>query len=448
MVSAKQKPLDTKRFLLVAGQSFVDQYYHVYNVRLSQTRQALIRSAQFRWGEDIKNIPLEQLNASLGATEVVVIGTLFKSMSKQPSILRELEDALLTPNLEESKANYTSDEDSLILHETDESVPVVGDIDIQMHVTGIPIALFGHQLNGGAKFHVTDTCYAGPSLSVYKMPKANSYRDETIKGRLLIVSGLEFGFDSLLSGEKCTKVINALNNLRDYVSGETEFDDDCGDEKSIVKVIIAGNSVGSGYIKAKTEIIGASEANDNRSLGEVFNIFDRYVFTMAQSGADIDIMPGKNDPTSFLLPQQPFHPKILPKSGLLENVRPNTNPLLMKYKERIILGTSGDNVDAIRRCSRIEFSTTILKSTLEWGHIAPCAPDSLSCYPYKEQDPFLIDFTPDIYFAGNQPEYAVTTYSTDTKPKIQIISVPRFTEALSGVVINLSDLDTELVSFS
>lgn len=451
MVSAKRKVIDTKRFLHSTGQLLADQYYHIYNVRLACSREALIRTARFRWGEEVKNVPLEQLNASLGSIDVFVIGTLFKSMPRQPSILRELEGNEQCPN--DPNINFTSDDDSLVLHETDENVQVVGDIDVHSHVTGIPVALLGHQLNGGAKFHVTDICYAGPSLSVYRMPKDGERINgsATLKNeRLLIVSGFEFGFDSTMSKDESLKVIESLKKLRNLIHGKISHNTANGitNDYKVVRVIIAGNSIAAGYTKAKTEVIAASESKDIRSLNEVFRLFDKYLFDLAQSGAGITIMPGKNDPTSFLLPQQPFHPKILPQSGLLENVFPVTNPCLIEHGHYIILGTAGENIEAIRQHSKIEYSTTILKNTLEWGHIAPSAPDNLSCLPFKDRDPFIIDYVPDIYFAGNQHEYAVTTYSTETKPKIQLISVPSFVKSQSCVLVDLSNLECELVNFN
>lgn len=394
-------------------------------------------------------MPLEQLNASLGSTDVFVIGTLFKLMPKQPSILRELEDNERVPN--DPNVNFTSDVDSLVLHETDENVQVVGDIEVHLHVTGIPVALLGQQLNGGAKFHVSDICYAGPSLNVYREPTGGDNASHSLRSSnelMLIVSGFEFGFDSTTSKEESLKIIEALKKLRDLVHGKSGSADMNGfSNHKVVRMIIAGNSIGPGYTKAKTEIIGACESKDSRSIHEIFQLFDRYLFDLAQSGVEITVMPGKNDPTSFLLPQQPFHPKILTRSGRLSNVHPVTNPCLLDCHGLTILGTSGENIEAIRQHSRIEYSTTILKNSLEWGHIAPSAPDNLSCAPFKDKDPFMIDYVPDIYFAGNQPEFAVTTYSAESKSKIQLISVPSFVKARSCVLVDMSNLNCEVVNF-
>ena len=45
-----------------------------------------------------------------------------------------------------------------------------------------------------------------------------------------------------------------------------------------------------------------------------------------------------------------------------------------------ILGTSGQPVDDVKRYTDIEDSLDILERMLEWGHIAPTAPDTLSEY--------------------------------------------------------------------
>lgn len=427
--------LDCKRFHI--NSNFVEQFCHTYNSRLKNARVALIRNSRDRWGEELKNVPIEQLSAALGNTEVFVIGTLFKLMPKQPSILRELEDNERYPS--DPNVNFTSEEDTLVLHETDENVQVVGDIDVHMHVTGIPISLKGYQLDGGAKFHVLDVCYAGPNLSVYRMPPANGFHGKT-REVLLIVSGLEFGFDSKISEAESVPIINALRGLQDFARSGS-------DGLTVKKIIIAGNSVGPEFAKAKLDLFGGTENRDNRTLMQVFQAFDKYLATLAHEHVIVELMPGKNDPTSFLLPQQPFHPRILPESGGFLTVHPTTNPCLIQHDEFTILGTSGENVESIRQYSRIEFSTTALKNTLEWGHIAPLAPDNLSCVPFKDNDPFVIDFVPDIYFAGNQPEFAVTTYKTESKEKIQIISVPKFVGSLSGVVVYLDNLDVEQKEF-
>lgn len=48
---------------------------------------------------------------------------------------------------------------------------------------------------------------------------------------------------------------------------------------------------------------------------------------------------------------------------------------------------------------------SLLSSCLEWRHLAPTAPDTLATYPFHDCDPFIIDSTPHVIFAGNQPSF-------------------------------------------
>lgn len=396
---------------------FAEQYYHIYNARLERAKPALIENSRARWGLDVENVPLEQLSAALGNKQVFIIGTLFKHMPKQPSILKEDE------SFNETK-NYTSDTDSLILHGIDENITIVGDIDTHEHVTGIIVSLLGHQLDSGAKFHVEDVCYPGPSLSVFKEPSISPARSNR---RLLIVSGLEFGFHYYHGALATLQIVAALKRLHKFVTN---------DENGIERVIIAGNSVARNYNTSKPDV-----------KADLLKMFDEYLFNVAQAGAKINIMPGKQDPTTFLLPQQPFHPKILPKAGALENVQPVTNPSKFQFDNIQVLGSSGENVDVIRQFTNIEYSTTILKNLIEWGHFAPCAPDLLSCIPFKSTDPFVLETIFDIYFVGNQPEFLSSTYCCKERPKMQLISVPGFVESKSCVLVDLKSLDCELINF-
>lgn len=47
-----------------------------------------------------------------------------------------------------------------------------------------------------------------------------------------------------------------------------------------------------------------------------------------------------------------------------------------------------------------------MEATLRWRHLAPTAPDTLSCYPFASDDPFVLQECPHAYVVGNQPEFA------------------------------------------
>ena len=47
-----------------------------------------------------------------------------------------------------------------------------------------------------------------------------------------------------------------------------------------------------------------------------------------------------------------------------------------------------------------------LGEMLVWRHMAPTAPDTLDVYPALHADPFVIDASPHVFFAGNQAAFA------------------------------------------
>jgi DNA polymerase delta subunit 2 len=62
-------------------------------------------------------------------------------------------------------------------------------------------------------------------------------------------------------------------------------------------------------------------------------------------------------------------------------------------------------VDDIKKFSSKTDTLEIMEDTLKWRHIAPTAPDTLDCYPFKTNDPLIISKTPHVYFVGNQEKF-------------------------------------------
>lgn len=82
-----------------------------------------------------------------------------------------------------------------------------------------------------------------------------------------------------------------------------------------------------------------------------------------------------------------------------------TNPHEFTVGGVRFLGTSGQNVEDIYKYSNQEDRAGILEAILDWGHLAPTAPDTLGSYPFSLDDPFLLEEAPHVIFAGNQPEF-------------------------------------------
>ena len=118
-------------------------------------------------------------------------------------------------------------------------------------------------------------------------------------------------------------------------------------------------------------------------------------------------MPGADDPCNYLLPQQPFHPCMLPQASQLATLNLCTNPYCCDIDGVRVLGTAGQPLDDMQRCLPGDDRLKTLQRSLEFQHLAPTAPDTLGCYPFanKEEDPFVVRQCPHIFFAGNQPRY-------------------------------------------
>ena len=65
------------------------------------------------------------------------------------------------------------------------------------------------------------------------------------------------------------------------------------------------------------------------------------------------------------------------QASAYENLRRVPNPYCCEIEGCRVLGTSGQPVDDIIRFSTQTNPLTVLQQTLEWGHIAPTAPDTL-----------------------------------------------------------------------
>lgn len=167
----------------------------------------------------------------------------------------------------------------------------------------------------------------------------------------------------------------------------------------------------------------------------------------------VDLMPGEFDPANHLMPQQPMHYCMFPEVTEHKSFAGVTNPYRFSLEDRLILGTSGQNVQDITRYAELQ-PMEALKSTLNWGHIAPTCPDTLASYPFTDTDPFVLDEYPHLYFAGNTAKFETELFTLgeddddeEKQVKTRLVCVPRFCDTQSVVVVNLKNLDCYEVSF-
>merc|ERR1712087_594087 len=160
------------------------------------------------------------------------------------------------------------------------------------------------------------------------------------------------------------------------------------------------------------------------SLDSRLKELDAWTAQLASTVA-VDVMPGSHDPADELLPQQPFHRCLFPLSAQLSSFRRVTNPYAVRLDGRLLLGTSGQNFVDMMKHSKRDMIDCMRLSLLS-RMIAPTAPDTLSCFPFRANDPFLIGECPHAYFSGNNEEFRFKKITHETGQEICLIEVPSF----------------------
>lgn len=193
------------------------------------------------------------------------------------------------------------------------------------------------------------------------------------------------------------------------------------DPKNVVRVIIAGNSIRASPAKQQKNMSSLTlRTFDTKDMLNSLKLLDEIVSTLAQS-VYVDLMPGEFDPSNHMLPQQPFHHCMFTKSAVHRSFSGVPNPYQFEIEDRVILGTSGQNVDNIRKFTTLDDPLECMKNTLRWSHIAPTCPDTLPCYPYYDKDPFIIEKCPHIYFtAQNSENFQTDTFESKFNDSVKI----------------------------
>ncbi|KAG8190536.1 hypothetical protein JTE90_004111 [Oedothorax gibbosus] len=406
---------NSKKYL-IPERTFERQYASLYASRLRITTDLLLCQIRRKWGPAAN---FKRLCDVEGDETAVVVGTIFKHMELHPSILKEIsEEQNLIPQPVTNV--FTTEDDYLILEDNLQRVVICGNIDPHAHVTGVNIALKGHTDESG-KFFVDDFCYP---YAHDPDPLPSLTEDKYV----LLVSGLTVGNASAAF---------PLQMLIDLIKGDLGEEKDLQKFSRLVRVIIAGNSINHDeaelfkgrFLARKTR----PATIDN--VKELDNFISQIVETV-----DVDLMPGEFDPSNHLLPQQPLHPCMFPKSAAFSTFHVVTNPYDSTIDGVKFFGSSGQNIKDISSFSKLRSPTDVLEKTLDWCHMIPTAPDTLNCYPYFDEDPFIISKYPNVYFSGNasKMEYRFN----DTK-KVLMVAIPQFKDTFSALMLNLRTLEVE-----
>ena len=85
--------------------------------------------------------------------------------------------------------------------------------------------------------------------------------------------------------------------------------------------------------------------------------------------------------------------------------------------------------------------------TLRCAHLAPTAPDTLLCQPFKDFDPLVLEDLPDVYYIGNQPKFEFEKVEIAGKT-VLVILVPDFQKTGQIVLVDTKKLECWPVNFN
>ncbi|PKI82889.1 hypothetical protein MVES_003214 [Malassezia vespertilionis] len=415
-----------------AERSYAMQFAQIYDYRLSVLRRRVLTAATEQFGEK----PPQRC---------FVIGTLYAHMKHKPDVLQEIaREASLPPQQVVSYADPEYDE--LYIEDQSGRVRLVGARDRMHCVTGAVVGVLGIETPDG-DLDVLDMVAPGPPppLSLGNIPQR--LPDAPGAPSIVLTSGLCMG-----NAAPEQDMYHAL--LLEYLTGELGTPEMRAQASCISSIVLAGDSVRRA---AWCDPIIAAERQKHRAaMQSPFADLDPVLEELCATLDSVILMPGMQDPSSATMPQQPLLRALMPRAARWSSLECVTNPAWFMLHGRIMLGTAGQNVaDLVKyapeAAQSIETAMEMARATLEWSHVAPTAPDTLWCYPFKHTDPFVLRAAPDVYIVGNQAAHAHSTMNTKradgTLHTIHIILVPDFSQTHEVVLLNMETLASHPVAF-
>ncbi|KAG1686961.1 hypothetical protein DVH05_005788 [Phytophthora capsici] len=445
-VSAEYTPT-YQRFVL-KQKSYAQQFSHIYVSRLQQLRDVVATQVEQRTGDSVPVLS-KIINLKADGQECVIIGTLLKVLEAKPDLFDALTSEEGVKPIENIGKPLATKDDELLLEDESGRVQLVGQIDVARLVTGVVLGVRGRvpQDGTGGQFHVEEV-YLPSFPPQHPLPE----REES--EYVALVSGLSIGRN---------KNAQPLRNhiLVDYLAGRI------GDEKErefvskIVRTVVVGNVIeaaGDGDVQAPT--MKRKTTEELALEGEPLKNADELVSTLAAAMC-VDLMPGASDPSNYTLPQQSFHPCLFPRSSHFKSFRCVTNPYEAQVGGVQLFGDAGQPLQSILQCTlpkgdddddenmateqdaalqEQERALDYLQQCVEWRHAAPTAPDILACFPMSNEDPFILETCPHVYFSGNQPRFSTRLVKGTKDQQVRLITVPSFSETSTIVIVDLKDL--------
>lgn len=487
----------SERFLLSDTSTYDRQYSSIYYHRLRQLRLAVQATARVAFGEASPDLffaetiveatafSRQHSNTNANRTPLstdgdaespvqqsrsftVITGVVFRQMQSKPSILAQYEHpsphTLVPHPPPRSTTTYVSTNDQVFLEDDHARCK----LDLQhldpskasMFITGFIVAVRGRENHQCGTYSVYDVTFANPAPQrPLRAPPPPSQSPHFV----CLVSGLGISSVAVLPEL-------LLETLRGTFSDASVLA-----AKQVVHTIIAGNLLAASSPSASSDPSRSRKAE--MSPDSPAQYLDRYLLALAAS-MPVTVMPGHVDSTNALLPQQPLHRCLLPNASRCSNLSRDPNPHAMTIDGVHFVGTSGQNIFDLALYqehvgpSQDEFPSAeqtldLLESLVRGRHLAPTCPDTLGCFPFDESDPFVLEETPHVLFAGNQREFGSRKMcltsndrdiemthgdkkasSAESEKFVRLISIPSYALTGQAVFLDLTSLECHVQTFA
>ena len=358
---------------------------------------------------------------------------------------------------------FIDEKDSLSLEDSSGRVKIdsKSNLNIDEFVTGIPVAFKG-QLNNKEIFVVNEYLFYRLEDKITNTPmdvELNTPKEN--QNLILFISNLKLGnpneIENGLGGIARSMLVDFIqnNNLTESLSNISS---------RIKRVIFVGASA---YVNDKIEeldkgsFIKAEEyKKEFNKIIENYTSLDKYL-NLLSSYIQVDLMNNIEGNDGVYFPQNPNGQFLFLEN--IRNINAKTlnlveNPYIFdiySYKlkdKKYFLGTSGENINCIMQYTSISEPLIAMEKTLEWGHLAPLAPDTFRIYPFTEKDPLLLEKIPDMYFISGKNEFKMKkvefNYDEDSKKSVTLMELPDFSSTFQGIVYNIDDDSINEINFS
>ena len=358
---------------------------------------------------------------------------------------------------------FIDEKDSLSLEDSSGRVKIdsKSNLNIDEFVTGIPVAFKG-QLNNKEIFVVNEYLFYRLEEKITNTPmdvELNTPKEN--QNLILFISNLKLGnpneIENGLGGIARSMLVDFIqnNNLTENLSNISS---------RIKRVIFVGASA---YVNDKIEeldkgsFIKAEEyKKEFNKIIENYTSLDKYL-NLLSSYIQVDLMNNIEGNDGVYFPQNPNGQFLFLEN--IRNINAKTlnlveNPYIFdiySYKlkdKKYFLGTSGENINCIMQYTSISEPLIAMEKTLEWGHLAPLAPDTFRIYPFTEKDPLLLEKIPDMYFISGKNEFKMKkvefNYDEDSKKRVTLMELPDFSSTFKGIVYNIDDDSINEINFS